>query len=524
MYNIVKNGETRLVGNRTIVNLNGNWTVGESMGAEAVETAFDHSCPVPGLIPSAEPAFEKIGEFESRYRQYCKINWKDCTAGKVDLPQDKEAMEANYGKSCQPRNYFWYKKTFTAPEKQNYADLIVLKARFGSKVWLNGTVVGENYSSFTSGRYDVADVLKWGEENEIIIRVGAHQEVLPEGNLNMEDGETEKWYPGIWDDVELYCYNNAKIYSVQIAPEIDPKQITVETELLNRTSEAVAITLTQTVKSQDMCTVIAQDVSMVELAANEQKTVQCVIALPEDTRLWSPETPDLYVLETATDGDSELNRFGVREIRFSTETRRFHLNGEIYYLRGGLMTLGRFFEDPLCGQHPWDETWIRALLGESRRSMNWNMTKYSLCDVPRKWLEIADEEGLMGVPEIPIWCFNPEHPNGSFFGYQKSYDMDALLNDVETWVRDQRCHTSIIYWSAALETCASWLGEKVIPLGRSLDLEKRSWLNSYGVPVDPDDPIENHPYHFHLNGFDFPPEWNIAFDMLKLETMCGFER
>ncbi len=522
MYNTLKNGETKLVGKRTIVNLNGEWTVGESMGTDVMETDWSHSCPVPGVLSSAEPAFDRIGDFESSMRQYCKENWKSCTAGKVDLPVDEAAKAAEFGVAYQDRNYFWYKKSFVAPQKHTYADLIVLIARFGSKVWVNGLEVGQNDSCLVSGRYDVSDVLKWGEENEIIIRVVAHPGVLPPGNLNLEDCEHEKWYPGIMDDVELYCYENAKIHSVQIAPQIKPKQIVVEAEVLNRAQEPAVITVTQQVKTQDMTKTIAGYTETVEMEAGEMKTLQGVISLP-DAKLWTPDEPNLYVLETSTEGDSELNRFGVREIGFRTETKSFHLNGDICYLRGGLVLLERFVEDPLSGQYPWDEAWVRAFIRQGKELMSWNFTKYSLCVTPRKWLELSDELGLMCAIELPIWCFNPERPE-AFFGYVRKYNMEALRRDTERWVRDNRCHTSLIYWNAANETAADWTGEEVIPLGRSLDLEKRQWLNSYNPPVGPDDPVDNHPYQFHLNGFDFPAEWNIAFDMLKLETACGYQR
>ncbi len=521
MYNIVKNGETLLVGKRTIVNLNGDWQVGESVGADAAESAYDHSCAVPGLLSNAKPGFQDVGEFKSRMLQYCFEGYRTCTGGVVDIPMDEKALAGEFGVSYQERSYFWYKKTFLAPKRHQHADLIVLKARFGSKVWVNGEVVGENNSCFTSACYDVAELIRWGEENEIIIRVGAHQEVLPKGTLNMEDCEIEKWYPGIWDDVELYCYNGIKVQSVQIAPKVSPKQITVETELKNAENESKEIVVTQIVKSADQKKVIAECTQKVELNAMECKAVQCTIELPE-AELWTPEKPVLYVLETVTDGDSELNRFGVREVEFRSETERFYLNNEVYFLRGGQMTLGRFFQDPLSGTLPWDEAWVRALLGDSRRSMHWNMTKFSINNPPRKWLEIADEEGLLNVLELPIWCFNPKNDQ-SFNGYKKSYDLPRLMKDVETFVRDQRCHPSVMYWSAALETVADWLGEEVIPLGRSLDLEKRAWHNSYGTPVGPDDPIEDHPYEFTTNGL--PEEWHVpGFDMKTLESKGGFER
>jgi len=72
-----------------------------------------------------------------------------------------------------------------------------------------------------------------------------------------------------------------------------------------------------------------------------------------------PETPNLYVLETSTGGDSTSTRFGMREFRFDTPTRRAYLNGQPYFLRGSNITLHRFFEDPDSGMLPWDDAWVR---------------------------------------------------------------------------------------------------------------------------------------------------------------------
>ena len=78
--------------------------------------------------------------------------------------------------------------------------------------------------------------------------------------------------------------------------------------------------------------------------------------------LWSPENPFLYELETSTGGDSVFTRFGVREFRFETATKRAYLNGKVYFLRGSNITLHRFFDDPQCRALPWDESWVRKLL------------------------------------------------------------------------------------------------------------------------------------------------------------------
>ena len=99
----------------------------------------------------------------------------------------------------------------------------------------------------------------------------------------------------------------------------------------------------------------------VSLRPGEGRTITQTIRIP-NAKLWWPEDPNLHVLDTNTGGDSAHTRFGMREFRFDTPTRRAYLNGRIYFLRGSNITLHRFFEDPKSGALPWNEAWVRRLL------------------------------------------------------------------------------------------------------------------------------------------------------------------
>jgi beta-galactosidase len=131
-----------------------------------------------------------------------------------------------------------------------------------------------------------------------------------------------------------------------------------------------------------------------------------------DARLWSPEDPFLYVLETTTGGDSLTTRFGMREFRFDTATKRAYLNGRPYFLRGSNITLHRFFEDPL-GALPWDEAWVRKLLGDLPKKLHWNAFRFCIGPVPDRWLDIADEAGLLIQNEFFVWTGAPAGPSTS---------------------------------------------------------------------------------------------------------------
>ncbi|MCX6621546.1 MAG: hypothetical protein NTY38_10790, partial [Acidobacteria bacterium] len=227
------------------------------------------------------------------------------------------------------------------------------------------------------------------------------------------------------------------------------------------------------------------------LAAGETKTLTATVRIPR-AKLWWPEDPQLYVIETGTGGDSVATRFGMREIRFDTATRRAWLNGRVYFLRGSNITLHRFFEDPQSGTLPWNDAWVRRLLVDIPKQMHWNAFRFCIGPVPDKWFDIADEAGLLIQNEYFVWTGRAWHGNGS----QTQFDLNGMLGEYREWMRDNWNHPSMAIWDANNETWDPMFGEQIIPAVRGLDLSNRAWENSYNPPAGPDDPIEDHPYEF----------------------------
>jgi hypothetical protein len=249
----------------------------------------------------------------------------------------------------------------------------------------------------------------------------------------------------------------------------------------------------------------------IALKPGEEKTVTQTIALP-GAQLWSPENPFLYVVDSSTGGDTVSTRFGMREFRFDTATKRAFLNGKVYFLRGSNITLHRFFEDPDAGALTWDEAWVRKLLGEIPKKMNWNTFRFCIGPVPDKWLDIADEAGLLIQNEFFIWTLGPSDK------YRRTWDADELIRQYKDWMRDNWNHPSVAIWDANNESHDPVFHEKVIPAVRHLDLSNRPWENSYNLPAGPDDPVEDHPYLFSRVRFSADRK---PFRMTELEGMSG---
>jgi hypothetical protein len=489
---------------RVTVPLGGTWRIADSVGPDEIPEAFAARVAVPGLVHNAAPSFPDVDAFDSLEVVSNRISQGALPASaRVDAP----------GVSRQRRNYFWYRRTFTAPERRAVAILRVNKAQFGTAVWLNGTKTGEYPGCFSAGLFDVTGAMKWSGENLLLVRVGAHPGVLPAIYPAGTDFEKLRWTPGIYDQVSLLLSDNPVIESVQVAPRLASSDILVESKLKNHAATPVTFELKQTVrtwKGGDRVGMGAAE--SLTLAPGEAKAVRQTVTIP-NAAFWSPESPFLYVLETTTGGDSLATRFGMREFRFDTATKRAWLNGRVYFLRGSNITLHRFFEDPESKALPWDDTWVRRLLVDIPKKMHWNAFRFCIGPVPDKWLDIADEAGLLVQNEFFVWTGAPEWgwPPG------RSWDAAELIRQYSDWMRDNWNHPSVAIWDANNETTDPIFGEKVIPAVRGLDLSSRPWENSYNPPVGPDDPIEDHPYLMQAEAMG----WGPPFKMTDLEGWAG---
>jgi beta-galactosidase len=487
---------------RTTVSLNGTWDIEDSRDAEAIPVVWNHKVPVPGLAHSAQPTFPQVDEFDSRMGIQNRV-------GEGKLPTS--AIVYNAGASRQDRNWFWYRRTFDVSATSGVAILRINKAQFGAAVWLNGVKIGDHLPCFTAAVFDVGNAIRRGR-NELIVRVGAHPGVLPPAVSGGTDFEKSRWTPGIYDNVSLALSENPAIESVQVAPRIADSSIVVQTSLRNFGKNPVSFNLTQRVHAWKESAVVATSAAQrLTLAPGESKVVLQTVAI-SGARLWSPESPNLYALETNTGGDTATTRFGMREFRFDTATKRAYLNGRVYFMRGSNITLHRFFEDPLSGALPWDEAWVRKLLVEIPREMHWNSFRFCIGPVPDQWLDIADEAGLLIQNEYFVWTGHDWHGPEN----QVHFNTDQMIREYTEWMRDNWNHPSVVIWDANNETWDSTFGEKIIPAVRGLDLSNRPWENSYNPPEGPDDPVEDHPYEHQVMADGGP-----SFSMTTLERPGG---
>ncbi len=490
---------------RVTLSLNGTWEIDESLSPSEAPKTFTHKVPVPGLVNLAIPAFPEVDFFDSRELISNRIR-----SGKLS----ESARVNSAGTPRQNRNYFWYRKTFKPPAHKKVAILKINKAQFGTAVWLNGKKIGEYAGCFSAGFFNLSEAIRWEKGNELLVRIGAHPAVLPDSFPTGTDFEKLKWTPGIYDEVSLLLSDNPVIETVQVAPQLATSEILVQTQIKNF-GAAQTITLTQAVSTWKEQKAAAQGApETVSLKTGEEKTIRQRIKIPSP-QLWSPDTPYLYVLNSGTGGDSCATRFGMREFRFDTPTQRAYLNGKVFFMRGSNITFHRFLEDPQCGALPWNEAWVRKLLVEISKKMHWNSFRFCIGPVPDRWLEIADEAGLLIQNEFFIWTGAPDWDPAYF----RKWDAAEMIRQYKDWMRDNWNHPSVAVWDANNETLDPVFGREIIPAVRKLDLSNRPWENSYNLPTGPNDPVEDHPYLFQQTAMND----KTTFRMTDLENMAGRE-
>jgi hypothetical protein len=433
----------RPVPQRQVISLNGEWQIAKT-GGELPEV-FHATAPVPGLVDLAAPALDTLGV------QYRDSSW------------------------------YWHRRTFDLPDTDFEVILLkVFKAKYHTKVYVNGRFAGENEYCFTPSYYDLKPYLRpAGQPNELVIGVGSKAQLSPDVP-NGNDYEKIKYIPGIYDNVEITLSNRPFVSNIQCAPDVEREKLRVAAEL-EMDAPIAGLKVNYTVREATSGREVAAGALKTDAApVGGYATVAFEVDLPGAT-LWTPSTPFLYELSLNTGADVKSVRFGMRSFRFDPERKIALLNGEPYYLRGTNVCIFRFFEDPDRGALPWDPQWP-ITLHERFKDMYWEGARYCIGFPPERWYDICDSIGFFVQDEFPIW--------GVY-----DFSVPRIAEEYRRWMRERWNHPSVVIWDAQNETVTP-LTTQAARQVRDLDLSGRPWENGWADPMEPSDPVESHPYLF----------------------------
>ena len=276
----------------------------------------------------------------------------------VELPFDPKADAGHGFKPVGPgfptNSVAWYRRTFELAKEDDGKRLwLEFDGVFRDcTVFVNGWFVGHHESGYSSFRYDITDVARYGGKNTVAVRVDASQ--------------FEGWF---YEGAGIYRH----VWLVKTAPlAIAPDGIFVFSEFKNNVPEGDAVVHVETRLSNQQtndaygtvhCELISpsgQSIAKVKrfVQTGRHSEIECHLAFDLKTKpvskeesefeglthvyhipmLWSPESPKLYKLITTVESDGKIvdrveTEFGIRTVAFDA-TNGFLLNGKPYVLKG----------------------------------------------------------------------------------------------------------------------------------------------------------------------------------------------
>jgi beta-galactosidase len=222
-------------------------------------------------------------------------------------------------------------------------------------------------------------------------------------------------------------------------------------------------------------------------------------------QLWSPDTPNLYRLETEVivggeTVDTDSTSFGIRSLQVDAENG-FTLNGIPTLLKGGCV----HHDNGVMGAESHDRSEERKV--ELLKASGYNAVRCAHNPPAPSFLDACDRHGMLVIDEAFDMWRAPKTPSD----YHVYFD-DWWQRDIESMVRRDRNHPSIIMWSIGNEVYERSLPEGV-EIARMLAYHIRS--------LDPTRPITSGVNGLRKDGvrLGFPPEMDEFFAVLDV---CGY--
>lgn len=330
--------------------------------------------------------------------------------GEILVPFAVESSLSGVGKALSPDNELWYERTFTVPSKWKDSRIIL---HFGAvdwkaDVWVDGAAVGTHTGGYTPFSFDITEALTGKGLHTLSVRVWDPSDAGYQPRGKQVRRPNGIWYTsvsGIWQTVWMEPVARQHIENLRITPDIDLRTLTVQPILSEEATKGLV-----EVSVKDGATTIACGRSI-----NGQPIV---VEMPEDMKLWSPDTPFLYdVTATLKVAGKETDR-----VESYAAMRKFSVaRCEDHMVR--LMLNNK----PLFQMGPLDQGWWpdglytaptdEALLYDVKmlKKMGFNMIRKHVKVEPARWYTHCDREGIIVWQDMPSGDRSPQWQNHNYF-------------------------------------------------------------------------------------------------------------
>ncbi|MDY0183955.1 MAG: glycoside hydrolase family 2 TIM barrel-domain containing protein [Proteiniphilum sp.] len=348
--------------------------------------------------------------------------------GEILVPFALESSLSGVQKRLGRDNELWYQRSFTIPSKWKN-DRVLL--HFGAvdwkaDVWVNNVKVGQHTGGYTPFSFDITAALIKGE-NTLVVKVwdSTDQGYQPRGKqVNRPEGI---WYTpvsGIWQTVWLEPVPEKHIENIRVTPDIDKRTLTVEALTGNRSSS-------------DRVEVKVKEGSKVVATAQSINNQPVEVSMPENMKLWSPDSPHLYDLEiTLWNGTKQLDRVSsyaaMRKYSTNRDEKgivRFQLNNKDIFHFGPLDQ--GWWPDGLYTA-PTDEALEYDVI--KTKELGYNMIRKHVKVEPARWYTHCDRHGIIVWQDMPNGDRGPEWQMHRYFdGVERMRSAESEANFRKEW-------------------------------------------------------------------------------------------
>ncbi|MBM7570380.1 glycoside hydrolase family 2 protein [Aquibacillus albus] len=330
--------------------------------------------------------------------------------------------------------YVWYQKSFEIPKEEvgKRAFLRFQASDYLTKVWVNGSYIGEHAGGNAAFSFDITNAVDITKENELVVKVEDSQSCYqPRGKQRWRDENFGCWYvqnTGIWQTVWLEFLSDESIENVKITPNIDTNSVAFEYKLNGDITEDWNLETIVSFEGEKV-----KQFSTVPDRSNISFEMNLLSEIHEwKIKHWTPKHPNLYdvTFRLSVNGevvDEVQSYFGMRKV--SIKDGQVLLNNMPIYQK--LLLDQGYWPDTMLTP-PSDEAMIEDI--EKTLAMGFNGVRKHQKIEDDRFLYWCDKKGLL------VW---------SEMAATYEFSDEAVENFTKEWLEilQQRYnHPSIITW------------------------------------------------------------------------------
>ncbi len=348
--------------------------------------------------------------------------------GKILVPFAIESSLSGVQKKVGKENELWYQREFTVPSKWKNNRILL---HFGAvdwkaDIWVNDIKVGHHTGGYTPFSFDITSALKSGS-NKLVVKVWdpTNDSYQPRGKqVNRPEGIWYTSVTGIWQTVWLEPVSEKYFTNVKITPDIDNKKLTIVAE----TNESSA---------SDKVEVKVMDGSKVVASGRSINHLPVEITMPDEVKLWSPDSPFLYDLEITLWSDNKpqdkvksyaaMRKYSIK--RDDKGIVRLQLNNKDMFQFGPLDQ--GWWPDGLYTA-PTDDALKFDI--QKTKDFGFNMIRKHVKVEPARWYMHCDRLGMIVWQDMPSGDRGPQwQPRQYFNGVEWLRSPESEANYRKEW-------------------------------------------------------------------------------------------